>query len=117
MTGGTAVVAVGAGISGFTGVFVILSALSRLPAPRSVDFALAFVAETVPSLDEATVGSGFSSGPAEGSFFVAGVLAAFGVSFAGGDGTIAAILYFSNGQLSLWVLTLNMLSSYATITP
>src|SRR5208282_174811 len=100
-------------------VFVIFGPVfSRLPvAPGSADLALAFVAAAVPSAEDATAGSALGSVPAAGSFFATGILSVFGVSLAGVDGTIDAILSFSTSTYPKSVLTLNMLSSYATITP
>src|SRR5579872_4248773 len=97
MAGGTALVVVEAGISGFTAAFVILgTGFSRLPSAGSVDLALAFVAALASSPEEATAGSAFGSALLAGSFFAAGVvLSPCGASPAGVDGTIDAILSFS----------------------
>src|ERR1700675_2112686 len=95
--GATAFVFVAAGTSGFTAALVIFGPVfSRFPAAAgSADFALAFVADVVPSADDATAGSAFGSAPVAGSFFATGVLSVFGASLAGVDGTIDAILSFS----------------------
>src|SRR5580693_5863981 len=95
--GATALVFVPTGTSGFTAVLVIFrAASSRFPAAAgSADFALAFVAAVVPSVDEATAGSAFGSVFLAGSFLVTGVFSVFGVSLSGVDGTIDAILSFS----------------------
>src|ERR1700680_93635 len=96
IAGATAFVLVAVGTSGFTAALVILGPVfSRFPAAGSADFALAFVADVVPSADDATAGSAFGSAPVAGSFFATGVLSVFGVSPAGVDGTIDAILSFS----------------------
>src|SRR5271155_963985 len=95
--GATAFVFEATGTSGFTAVLVIFrAASSRFPAAAgSADFALAFVAEVAPSVDEATAGSAFGSAFLPESFFATGVLSDFGVSLTGVDGTIDAILSFS----------------------
>src|SRR5208282_3773252 len=118
IAGATGFVFVFAGTSGFTAALVIFGvAFSCFPVAGSADFALAFVAAVVPSADDATAGSVFGAASVAGSFFVAGVLSFFGVSLAGVDGTIDAILSFSTRTYPKSVLTLNMLSSYDTITP
>src|SRR6266436_3682868 len=110
--GATAFVFAPAGTSGFTAVAVIFgAAFARFPPADSVDVALALVVAVVPSADEATAGSAFGSALVAGSFFAAGVLSVFGVSPAGVDGTIDAILSLSTSTYPKSVLTLNMLSS------
>jgi hypothetical protein len=79
--------------------------------------ALAFVVVGAPPSDDATAGSAFGPASVPGSFFAAGALSVFGAALAGVDGTIDAILSFSTRTYPNSVLTLNMLSSYATITP
>src|SRR5271167_3245838 len=102
IAGATAFVFVLVGTSGFTAAFVIFGAVfSRFAVAGSADLTLAFVAAVVPSADDATAGS----------VFAAGVLSFFGVSPAGVDGTIDAILSFSTSTYPKSVLTLNMLSS------
>src|SRR5580698_8442003 len=113
MAGATAFVFVAAGTSGFASVLpnfgTILSCF--IDAPGSADFAVAFFAVAVPSAEDATAGSAFGSAFVAGSFFAAGVLSVFGVSLAGVDGTIDAILSFSTSTYPKSVLTLNILSS------
>src|SRR5271169_2891866 len=118
IAGATAFGFVLVGTSGFTAAFVIFGAVfSRFAVAGSADLTLAFVAGVVPSADDATAGSVFGAASVAESFFVAGVLSFFGVSPAGVDGTIDAILSFSTSTYPKSVLTLNMLSSYDTITP
>src|SRR5271163_2617390 len=122
-SGATTFAVAGVGTSGFTAAFPIFgAAFSPFPAAGSGDFTLALVAGGVagaaaPPVDDATAGSVFGSAVAAGSFFASGVLSVFGVSPAGVLGTIDAILSFSTSTYPKSVLTLNMLSSYPTITP
>src|SRR5579863_2147317 len=66
MAGATTFVFVAAGTSGLTAAFVIFGPVFSC---FSADLALAFVADAVPSLDEATAGSAFGSVSLVGSFF------------------------------------------------
>ena len=109
-----------AGISGLIAAPLIfaadLSACPRLLAFGMTAFVLALVAEGVAA--ESTAVSGLGWALAETLAESAGFFAADGGSvFAGAVGMIEAILSFSTSTYPKSVLTLNMFSSYATITP
>src|SRR5882762_901196 len=108
------------GNSGFTATFVTFG--DTFPGVLGLaDFALAFVDAGDTSLDDATAGEGCGCESADGfggcwaaSFFAADCGSD---GPAGVDGMIFEILSFSTRTYPKSVLTLNMLSSYATITP
>src|SRR6266436_1870018 len=112
-----------AGNSGFTATLVTFGEdLSAFPGVLAVaNLALAFVDAGDASLPDAAAGSACGCESAAGfgercaaSFFAVGC----GPDFpAGVDGIIFKILSFSTSTYPKSVLTLNMLSSYATITP
>src|SRR6266403_3504744 len=111
-----------AGSPGLTGVALIfaadLSGFSRLPELGMKAFALALVATGAASAREAATLSDFGWGltaifAESKGFFATGCAS----GLAGAAGMIEAILSFSTSTYPKSVLTLNMFSSYATITP
>ncbi len=112
-----------AGNSGFTATLVTFGVdLSAFPGVLAVaNLELAFIDAGDASLRDAPAGSacggesldGFEGCPLA-SFFAVGCGSDFP---AGVDGIIFEILSFSTSTYPKSVLTLNMLSSYATITP
>src|SRR5271154_2703161 len=118
-----------AGTSGFTaGLARMADVFSRLTTAGSGVFSLTgtSVAASVPEPVEASAFAGaFAAGLACGvrfavaaaSFFAAASLSAFESTAPIVDGTISAILSFSTNTYPKGVRTLNMLSSYATMTP
>src|SRR6267154_6010772 len=103
-----------AGSSGLTAAALIfpsvLSFLFCLPELATADFSLAFFGDDPPSASFATADSALGWG-------FAGALAASASEAVAAAGMIDAILSFSTRTYPKSVLTLNIFSSYATITP